>query len=288
MLKNYLQDDSRILTLDGNQMFNFQPFNLYGDPETLEQAYKISEETGIPVKFIYDPPFHHLQNWFKKGATWYYFKSDDLIYVLNELVGEKISEYFALETAHYQLARINFNMFNKYGITSANFCSPSNEYKRITDLNFSHSDEFDWLDNIKVLCKNNDEYKRLLLDLKKLFIRDFMSRERDRNISNFLFKINANGVRLAPLFDYEGSFFGDVDYYFNPLGMLDTNNMNTCDLLKHDQDFRVLLERLLNFNIEKSLENIEEENNFHIPIEFKEYYKQQIFKTKELVLKKIF
>ena len=106
--------------------------------------------------------------------------------------------------------------------------------------------------------------------------------------ANLLFKINANGVRLAPLFDYEGSFFGDVDYYFNPLGMLDTNNMNTCDLLKHDQDFRVLLERLLNFNIEKSLENIEEENNFHIPIEFKEYYKQQIFKTKELVLKKIF
>ena len=142
MLKKYLQDDSKILTLDGNQMFDFQPFNLYGDPEALEQAYKISEETGVPVKFIYDPPFNHLQNWFKKGSTWYYFKSDALIYILNELVGEKISEYFALETAHYQLSRINFNMFNKYGIASANFCSPSNEYKRITDLNFSHSDEF--------------------------------------------------------------------------------------------------------------------------------------------------
>ena len=38
----------------------------------------------------------------------------------------------------------------------------------------------------------------------------------------------------------------------------------------------------------KKSKNIEEENNFHIPIEFKEYYKQQIFKTKELVLKKIF
>lgn len=288
MLKKYLQDDSKILTLDGNQMFDFQPFNLYGDLEALDQAYKISEETGVPVKFIYDPPFNHLQNWFKKGSTWYYFKSDDLIYILNELLGEKISEYFSLETAHYQLAKINFNMFNKYGIASANFCSLSNEYKRITDLNFSHFDEFDWLDNIKTLCKNNNEYKMLLLDLKKLFIRDFMSREKDRNISNFLFKITATGVRLAPLFDYEGSLFGDVDYYSNPLGTLDINNLNTCDLLKHDQDFQMLLEKLMDFNVEKQLEIIEEENNFNIPIAFKEYYKQQIFETKELVKKRSF
>lgn len=288
MLKKYLQDDSKILTLDGNQMFNFQPFNLYGDLEALEQAYKISEETGIPVKFIYDPPFNHLQNWFKKDSTWYYFKSDDLIYILNELLGEKISEYFSLETAHYQLAKINFDMFNKYGIASANFCSSLNKYKRITDLNFSHFNGFDWLNNIKTLCKNNNEYKMFLLDLKKLFIRDFMSRERDRNISNFLFKMNDNGIRLAPLFDYEGSFFGDVDYYSNPLGILDINNLNTCDLLKHDQDFQNLLEKIMDFNIEKKLKIIEEENNLNVPLEFKEYYKQQIFETQELVLKKIF
>ena len=38
--------------------------------------------------------------------------------------------------------------------------------------------------------------------------------------------------------------------------MLDTNNMNTCDLLKHDQDFRVLLEKLMNFNINSDMLDI--------------------------------
>ena len=62
------------------------------------------------------------------------------------------------------------------------------------------------LENIRSICQSEEEYLLLLEDLKKFFIRDFYASQLDRTGNNFLFKITPDGIRLAPLYDYENSF----------------------------------------------------------------------------------
>lgn len=88
-------------------------------------AKLISKETGTPESLIYGPSIFYLKNWFKIDGNWYYFKKQtNDISLINELIGELLSEYFGLDSIHYKIAKININGIEELGLISRNFSNP--------------------------------------------------------------------------------------------------------------------------------------------------------------------
>ena len=124
MIERCFNDETKIfpIKVDGLIKFNkvdVDKFNL--------MAKNISKETEVPKELIYTAPyFFFIDKWFKIDNQWYFYKSDGCdFHFINELLGEIISEYFDLETVHYNIAQLCINSETKgYGVVSKNFCNP--------------------------------------------------------------------------------------------------------------------------------------------------------------------
>lgn len=117
-----------------------------------------------------------------------------------------------------------------------------------------------------------------------MFVRDFMCSESDRHEGNFLFKINDSGIRLAPLFDYEDSFIqSDPLCYHNWLGSIDLNSFACIETIQKDPEWQELFEKAMQLNIPAILEEIKDENQFIIPLDYTKYYIDSVDCIKNLV-----
>lgn len=231
---------------------------------------KIAEGIGIDDDLIKD----YVNNWHQIDGQWYFVKwrMDDKK-ILNELIGELISEYFNLKTVHYKLVKSK----NGYGVISKNFCDKNFNYKKAGQLRLKKGRDLELFEH-----SNLDD--DLLCDIKKLFIRDFYTSQIDRFRKNLLFMVNNNEIRLAPLFDYELSFVFRKAYYTNDLGRLDLTYDKTIKYLKEDSYFQELLYLLMDADIKNILEKAEEKHGVLIDDGTEEYYYNHEKKVKSLVL----
>lgn len=249
----------------------------------------ISKETGVPRGLIYTAPYlFFINRWHKIDGEWFYLKCDNNdFYFINELMGEVISEYFDLDTVHYKIAQLNVDGENKgYGVLAKNFCDVNNTYMTAWDYHFEPSKDLSILEKIKNICLFEEEYLLLLNDMKKMFIRDFYTAQRDRAVNNLLFKINNDGVRLAPLYNYEYSFEAlDKHKYSNPIGELNISNSTTKERLLEDHKFQELLYMLMKANMKSFIDKVEERHKILVPEDIKDIYIKHDTEVKGLVLK---
>ena len=143
-------------------------------------------------------------------------------------------------------------------------------YKRVWDYGFNPTRDLSILQKIKYICSTEKEYLILLNDMKKFFIN---TSQLDRTGNNFLFKIDTNGIQLAPLYDYENSFEAIDKYrYRNQIGELDITNSNTRKILLTDDKFQELLNLLMNTNMSTFIELVEDKHKILVQNDIKDYY----------------
>ena len=235
-------------------------------------AKKISRQTGIPLKCIwYNKDYCYAQDWYKVNGKWFFYKDlGEYEGTLLELLGEEISRYFDLDTVSYQLARINKE---GCGVVSENFCQKNYTYKDVWDLDLSDNYGLSIFKTIEYMRMTPKDALLLANDLKKLFIRDFYVTEKDRKGVNLLFKCKSNKIRLAPLYDYENSFFDATKpYYENCLGWLDLNKKDQQETLLNDDVFQELLYKLMDIKLKILIKNVEDKHGIIVPNYLKGYW----------------
>lgn len=284
MINIWFTKNTDIQIIENSDPINFDRLSQF---KIEKMANLISEKTGVPKNQIYMPPYiSYIDRWYNIDDKWYFFKEENepLIFI-NELLGVVISRYFNLETVNYRIAQLKQKDSKpKYGIISENFCDNKATYKTSWDYKLPTLDNMDIFDNLRLICKSDEEYKLLLDDIKKFFIRDFYASQEDRSGINFLFSETESGIRLAPLFDYESSFFSENQAeYINQLGKLDLKDKKTIDILQKDSRFQELLNLLMSANIKLFLEEVEDTHQIFIPPFLKNHYKSREETTKKLI-----
>lgn len=263
--------------------------------ELQKNAEIISEETGVPFGQVY--AYRYINQWIKIENEWYYYKSNHDFYLANELLGEVISQYFGLDTVHYQIIRLLGDNWETYKIMSKNICDPNAIFKKPSDFrNFRYYYRLEVLDNLHSLCKSESEHQLLLSDIKKLFIRDFYVSQDDRNEYNFMFRIDEDGIRLAPLFDYEYSFNPTTPKkYFNPcgvttlkkycnsMGSIDMDDEKTICRLRDDEEFQRLLYLIMGAKMKLLIQYVEDNHRIIIPSDYKEIYLNHDKEMKKII-----
>lgn len=279
-MQNITNAKTKIINLQPNY---FDKNNFPEKQTTSAIAHKISRQTGLPLKHIWsgDNPDCRIINWYSIEGQWFYFKwAKGQGCIINELMGEVISKYFGLDTAHYILAKLD----NKEGVISQNFCCKDFSYKTSRELKFTGQNNLDIINKIKEnpTLQNKD---LLLEDIKKLFIRDFYTIQNDRNNHNLLFKCQKNSIRMAPLFDYEMAFdhYTNFHCYRNVLGTLYLDFIETRQLVNNDDFFQKLLLLLMDARMPLFIQEVEDTNRIKIPEYLKEKYLQSDLKVKRYI-----
>lgn len=271
---------------------------IYYDPSKIEEyetiSNHISEETGVPKKLIFvAPDFFFVDRWHKIDGEWYFFKDNGCydVYFINDLLGEVISEYFGLDTIHYQVGKLCIEgKKDRYGLVSKNFCDKKYAYKTAWDFNFKARCDLEILETIRNVCKSEEEYVLLLNDIKKFLIRDFYTAERDRTGNNFLFRVGDDGIRLAPLYDYERSFDSiNLQFYRNQIAEINLVYSEVRILLRNDDVFQQLLNLIMQANMASFIEQVEDKHHVLIKDNEKRLYMEhdkeikKIIKQRELI-----
>lgn len=284
MIENCITNKTNPIIIKTDKLIEF---NVNNAKEYEKIARKISEETGVPKRYIFTAPYYFfIDCWHKIGDEWYFYKSDGYdFHFINELLGEVISDYFKLDTVHYNVAKLCVKgKKEKYGILSKNFCDKNYVYKTTWDYDLIPSARLDVLDNIREICESDSEYLILLKDLKKFFIRDFYVSQLDRTGNNFMFKVGEKGIRLAPLYDYENSFEScRPEIYINQIAEINLMNSETRHILTKDDMFQKLLYSIIQINMEEFLQTVEEKHNIFVPSDLREYYMKRDTQIKQLI-----
>lgn len=264
------------INITPNQMINIQIYKEAMVIDEIQPTYEsdikkaeiISMETGIPIEYIYNISNNYTKNWIKINNKWFFTKkANQYLKFFNELLGQEISNYFQLETANYKIGKIFDNYYFSTCLLSENFFNNNYTYLTFNDLKIDTKNKklSERLNLIKQVCEiNNDKNYVLLQDIIKMSIRDLYSNMHDRHNRNFFFKKNDDGIRLAPLFDYEHSFITPPTIYQNPLLKIDIYNNEDNEIIKNDNIFQESINRLMDINIEKLLEIAQEKNGISI------------------------
>lgn len=287
MIKNCITDSTEIMTIEVDSL-----------PEITEENYayydqlanEMSKEMGVPKDLLINGlTFHFIERWHKIDDKWYFFKTDGFdVHFINELLGEVISEYFELETAHYKVAKLKVgDKSPEIGVVSENFCSPDYQYTRIFDYPDLWSGDIYYLETLRDLCSSDEEFQKLFYDFKKFMIRDFYTSQGDRNGNNFLFMEpidKSEGKRLAPLYDYQNA------YEVYPRNLLHNaliiQNMEKEDLRKYfkrDPEYQTILSKIRDVDMNSLLTEVQERHNIIIPEDIRRIYLECDKRKKEIV-----
>ena len=232
----------------------------------------------------------------------YFFKkayNHKYIYLINELMGELISKYFDLQTVHNEVIKYT-NEYDRrrYGIISKNFIDNPSLCKYLSrslfpDLKKEENIGLDNLNNLKNMIDkekyyreiSNGTYAKLLEDIKKLLVRDFISSQSDRHNCNMIFKVVKNNVCLMPVYDYEHSFmnnkFGEFFHIFD----IDLKLKKVREYIRNDYTFQPLLIKAYYLNPEIIIEELENTYPVRLTQEEREAYSYIINNKQEKIKK---
>ena len=255
-IKNLITNDTKILELS-------------------EQVYtpsKISKATGIRKDIC-----KTWDTWYQNNDKWYFFKNFGYaneegfgIRLTNELIGEYLAKKLGLDSVHYEIARLQTPSGREaIGLASENFYKRGYKYVFMRDLDVRRNyDNPSNLDQMKPLCKDDENYKQLVTELSKMAALDLYMVQVDRRECNFQFRKRGKELHLAPLYDFEESFTDPrSDTYLGGILGLHSTEIKDNPLIAQE------LEKLFNTSMFETLENIEDERKIKIPSNHKTYYK---------------
>lgn len=265
--------------------------NKFIELENLEDIrLKQNEKKNIFCNEYYE------KNFIKYNGKIYYVKFKNDYAIFNELLGEKISEYFGLQTIKSMLIKLETKRKHiLYGTMSLNFVKQNENYSHF-DKNifpFIRNNDGVGLDNLNRLrifkgknmihIMDKKCYIELLCDLKKLIVRDYISRQCDRNSKNIMLKYKGNKVKLMPVYDYENSFFLNFYSEYCNIFNFDYRNKLVKDFVRNDNYFQELMYLAMDIDIFSLIEIIEDEYGVHLKDEEKIDYSSFISLRKSMI-----
>lgn len=271
-MKKCSEDTSSLLSTE-------HPIGL--DIKTLEplalSKSELSKVLNIPIDQL-----EKSDNWYTDLENIYYVKKRALIKnIINELLGEYLSEYMDLPTIKQSLLLGDDKVL---GLVSENFRTKGIKYIKANDLSFKEHDKVN-----KILLSRpilvNQRHKR---EMANYIMRNFYANQADR-VYNVLCYYRKSGIYLAPLYDYEMSFFHPddtllVDSYF--LGIDITPNLIN-HLVQIDFNMRDSVDKILEFDMVSALEYISNYYGINLPQQLSKYYLDYDEKRKALIKEKI-
>lgn len=191
-----------------------------------------------------------------------------------------------LPTINYELALEKDKII---GLLSKNFRNKDKYYKLACKL--SRLDLFRFNYYLSKFSEDKEIHKKLC----RLLIKDFYTCLRDREI-NVLCEKGMCSLDLAPCFDFERAFNEESfeNNYCNPLfkDILKRKHKSiTLDtlsaMLEYDDYLREQLDKMLEFDMVRALDNIRDKHKINIPPEVELYYLQFNECRKELLSRKL-
>ncbi len=214
--------------------------------------------------------------WLKLDGQVYAFKRRlEERFLINELLGVKVSEYFGIDTVHHDLATCVLYGKKTYGLLSPmarkeNACY-TYFWKELTEKTKIRPP----YNMIKILSKTDEVFKKepICKEIRSLIVRDFFTNEYDRVTSEILIE-KEQSIHLGYLSDYELEFSFPFETY-----TWDTTNILTLDyenisFIEQDEELINKFHLALKCNLIHLLEELEEEKKLRISDEKKENIKK--------------
>lgn len=237
----------------------------------------------------------------------YWLNLDDSIYYLkvapftqgyiNELLGEKISLEFGLETVHNQLATGIIKHQGKetkiYGLLSKWARKPDYDYHILKNVIYKNiKRKLPDSSNLSILEYIDETYKNQPIcgQMRSFITREFFTQETDRLDNELLIATKDKKVELGFLSDYEFEWL-ETSSRYSLYGMLnlDTSDEQTIQQIQQDQFFQAAFTKALEIDVVYLLEQIQEEHKIRLIDYDKNNYSQKahimkrIIKTKKLL-----
>ena len=242
--------------------------------------------------------------WLELDGKIYYFKTiKTMTHLINELLGVKITEYFGLSSVHYKIGKGLYNGQEIYGLLSKYERKQGYQYQNLEDLIFSedslitepynHRD----LSFLKVL-ENAYSGSPLPNQLKTVLIRDMVTNEQDRKMSEIHIRENNHILELDKLFDYKIEWNlvaeetqtdleeinmtqDDIHISYKIPGLLAWNEKD-LPYIQNDSIFQKQLSHFMEMEIVGMLEQVEIENSLLLSQMDYDYYSlySEIMKSK--------
>ena len=239
--------------------------------------------------------------WIMLDGELYYFKIPPFPQAyMNELLGEKISLEFGLETIHNQLAsgiiKQNGKEIKIYGLLSKWARKPGYSYhilkRKIDNKNLKSFDS----SNLSILECIDQMYpgQPICEQLRAFITREFFTQETDRLESELLIATKDNKTEIGFLTDYEFEWMNmSSKYSLFGLFNLDLADQQTIYQIQQDPFFQASFTKALEINIMYLLEQIKEEHKIRLIDYDKNSYKEKedqiksLIRVKKLVNKKL-
>ena len=233
------------------------------------------------------------------NSTIYHLKRKNILFLLNELIGEIISEYFELQTKKSIIVQdetdfiisdtLSFALISKVFFESGLDYLHYDDFKDVKPnvyegiFNLSRLNKF-WDCNIGEWVLVDETALRVLKnDLKKLMVRDYSTKQKDRTINNFMFGYIGNNVKLMPVYDYEHSF---ANYTYDNLLDLPLFLESVREYIRNDYEFQSLFHKLMDFEFSLVTDKLEEQYGIILNNSEKEKYNNVIEERQRLVREK--
>ncbi len=212
----------------------------------------------------------HKFSFVKIDGVLYHIKMRQIIYIVNELIGELISQYFKLDTVKSTMYKDENESY--YWLLSKVFTNEKERYSYLDwlfpDLINSSTIGLDNLNNLsriyslshrKIYDVSKSDLEKLSLSLRKLIVRDFITNQTDRHSANFMFSIYRSHVKLMPVYDYEHSFKKAEMLKYLGYFDFDLNKEKVIKFVQNDDIFQELLEVAMCLDMKKIIKQLEEE-----------------------------
>ena len=238
-------------------------------------------------------------NFIKYNNQIYYLKKcnphRNMSHILNEIIGEYISKYFNLNTVHNILIR---DKDKKYGVMTRNFIDNKDDYFYFDNSLFVNLENtplvgLDNLNNLdyvfdkksKQIQLDDNNLNIFIKNVKKLIVRDFITRQTDRHSENIIVRCIENKVYLMPIFDYEHSFCNDDYYTFYHIFDFNLLLDKVCYIIRHDYYFQELLIHAMKLDIKYIIDRIENDYSIKLDNKEKECYREVIERQQNKIKK---
>ncbi len=251
---------------------------------------------------IIDPRYY--SNFVSIDGEMFYLKNKLSGRLLNELVGEAVSDYFNLPTVHSIPALFSHSDSENlekesFVLLTKSFYNDDEHYINMT--HFSDSQYYVFRKNNKSLSNlllltsfidpidnkvreiNPEDIDKLLKDLKKMIVRDLVTNQHDRHISNFTFGCKEDHVRLMPLYDYEHSFEKFWEILPNYFSINFYGKSTDTELVRNDDEFQELFVQAMALDMPRLLEQVEETYQIKMSDQEKAHYNNQIFESQQMI-----
>lgn len=252
-----VEDKSTFISLDEYRFLTDEEFS----------RFKVNYDESYRYKFIkYNDDIYYVKN-----------KPDRSDLLLNEILSERVSSFFDLDTVSSKL--YSFKENNEYlddcvlltkkimedKKTYGNFDIFINAIEKynIGLENFNNIFSYKNPSSNDIININDNSLEKLKLDLKKMLVADFVCAQYNRRKENYMFECNNSNVKLMPLYNYSDSFYAAIHKKNFGLLEFDIYSHKVKRQIRKDDIFQELLVKVGDINYDEMIDEVKDEFGLH-------------------------